>query len=161
MEAEIARVPADVMVERFCSERELEEHVKRRKADKGAHSPPSVFTHRIILIIIIKQTAKKPSKPQPPQQHPQPNAQATHPHPPPAQPKHPKPNKSSPTSTYPPTTRSSCAKSPTTTPWRCWRLCLRGTLVFGRYVRFRCRSSRDVRLWSMRRMRGRFRRGRR
>jgi len=34
MEAEIARVPADVMVERFCSERELEEHVKRRKADK-------------------------------------------------------------------------------------------------------------------------------
>jgi hypothetical protein len=37
IEAEVARIPADVMVEKFCSPQELEEHVKRRKADKGTH----------------------------------------------------------------------------------------------------------------------------
>lgn len=41
MEAEIARSPADEMVKRHCSEKELEEHVKRRKADKGDHYSPS------------------------------------------------------------------------------------------------------------------------
>lgn len=40
IEAEVVRVPADVMVEKFCSAQELEEHVKRRKADKGTFPFP-------------------------------------------------------------------------------------------------------------------------
>ncbi|KIW00455.1 uncharacterized protein PV09_07980 [Verruconis gallopava] len=34
MEAEIARSASDVLVKKYCTEAELEEHIKRRKADK-------------------------------------------------------------------------------------------------------------------------------
>jgi RNA recognition motif-containing protein len=162
IEAEIARIPADIMVEKFCSAQELEEHIKRRKADKGTDFLRSLET--TYMLTIPHQIVKRPPNylpPAPPPQHPpRPNAPATS-HPPPGPQRPSKRRPSSPTSTSHPTTRSTCATSPKNTTSRLSKRSSVGILDSGKSARSRCRSSRIVRLWSMRRTRGPFRRGRR
>jgi hypothetical protein len=45
---ELARTPSDAVVERFCSKEVFDEHVRRRKAEKGIH-----FLHRADICMSI------------------------------------------------------------------------------------------------------------
>lgn len=57
IEVEVARTPADVLVEKYCSRQELEEHVKRRKADKGAFFLNTLVSLGRMIWLLQKMTA--------------------------------------------------------------------------------------------------------